>query len=80
MIARLRGSLFQGQGSRARGAPGVCGVDARNLGELQAGQSENLSPALGFLRRRLRHEEANAAQFFVSENHLLALIIVFDVT
>lgn len=27
-------------------APGVCGVDARNLGELQAGQNENLYPGI----------------------------------
>lgn len=44
-------------------------------------KTENLlSQRFELLLRRLRHEQANAAEFFVSENDLLALIAVFDVT
>jgi hypothetical protein len=39
-----------------------------------------LSQHFDFLLRRLRHQKANAAQFFVSENDLLALVILFEVT
>jgi hypothetical protein len=64
-----------------KGAPDVCGVDARNLGRVTGRTNRKLlSQRFDLLLRGLRHEQTNAAQFFVSENDLLALIAVFDVT
>jgi hypothetical protein len=53
------------------------GVDARSLGEYYR-QEKTRFP--GRLFRRLRHQQANAAQLLISENHLLTLAVVFDVT
>jgi len=43
-------------------------------------KNESPIPEFRFLLRRLRHEQANPAQFLVSENDPLPFVVVFDVT